>query len=124
MPRFKCQNCRTRFYSAAYPPDVFSDLCSKCGSMLVAVPDVRESLSMGSITARPSVADAAASVVHESVPDRLGHVIARREVARAQARLDGERWAGDEGERWADDGGSFTAEPLTTSADPLTTPVH
>jgi len=102
MPRFKCQHCKTRFYSAAGPSDVFCDLCSKCGSMLVQAPDRNESLGIGTLTVRPSAADVAASVAHESVADRLGHVIARREVARAQARLDGERWA--------DDGGSFAVD--------------
>jgi hypothetical protein len=103
MPRFKCQHCHTRFYSAAGPSDFYCDLCSKCGAMLESIPDLRESFGRGSVSVHASAADVAASVAHESGAERLGHVIARREVARAQARLDGERWA--------DDGGSFTADP-------------
>jgi hypothetical protein len=107
MSRFMCQHCKTRFYSAGGSSDILCDLCSKCGSPLLEAPDLNESLGMGTITLRASDADVAASVAHESVADRLGHVIARREVARAQARLDGERWA--------DDGGSFAVDaPVLT----------
>lgn len=76
MPRFECLACKTRFYSAARVADLFSaEVCPECGCMLEQIADDNE---------------------------RLGPLIVRREVARAQARFDAERWA--------DDGGSAAAE--------------
>jgi hypothetical protein len=70
MPQFTCTSCNAGFYSAATLADLNNDICAQCGSLLVT-------------TAAP-----------DTPADRLGHLIARREVARAQARIDAEHLAG------------------------------
>ena len=77
MPRFKCISCDAGFYSAASLAHLTDTTCSRCGSLLESALDSSE----------PGV-----------LAERVGHLIARREVARAQARVDDER-------RWSDDGG-------------------
>ena len=76
MPQFKCTACDAGFYSAASLSALYDKTCSACGSSLEPTDEP---------IARPAL------------DDRLGHLIARREVARAQARVDSERWADDGG---------------------------
>jgi hypothetical protein len=76
MPRFECMSCDARFHSAAGLADLNAKTCSDCGSFL-----------------EPADTPSARQVLD----DRLGHLIARREIARAQARVDAERWAEDGG---------------------------
>lgn len=79
MPQFKCTSCGTGFYSAASLSALNDKTCSTCGS---------------------SIEPADEPIARPALDDRLGHLIARREVARAQARVDSERWS-DEGGRVA-----------------------
>lgn len=76
MPQFKCTSCGAGFYSAASLSALYDRTCSTCGSSLEPADEP---------IARPAL------------DDRLGHLIARREVARAQARVDSERWSDDGG---------------------------
>jgi hypothetical protein len=76
MPRFKCMSCSAGFYSAAGLADLNDQTCSDCGSLL-----------------EPADTPGARQVLD----DRLGRLIARREVVRAQVRFDSERWADDGG---------------------------
>ena len=76
MPRFKCTTCDAGFYSAAGLASLNDQTCSDCGS---------------------SVEPAGEPTAREVLDGRIGHLIARREVARAQARVDSERTAGDGG---------------------------
>jgi hypothetical protein len=73
MPRLKCISCDAGFYSAARLVDLNDTACSECGS---------------------PVEPADAPSARQLRDDRLGHLIARREVARAQARVDSERRVG------------------------------
>jgi transcription initiation factor IIE alpha subunit len=76
MPQFTCPSCNAGFQSAACLADLNDKACSECG-------------------ARVETADA--RTPRQVLDDRVGHLIARREVARAQARLDAERWVDDGG---------------------------
>jgi hypothetical protein len=76
MPRFKCISCDAGFYSAACLAQLSDTTCSRCGSLIEPVLDASD----------PGV-----------LAERVGHLIARREVARAQARVDDERWSDDGG---------------------------
>jgi hypothetical protein len=76
MPRFKCTACDAGFYSAAILVQLNDPACSACGSRLETVDS-------------PSAL--------ELLDDRVGRLVAQREVARAQARVDSERWADDSG---------------------------
>jgi hypothetical protein len=75
MPQFHCSACNAGFYSAVTLVVLNDRTCSECGSPLA--------------TAEPST--------RQMLDDRVGHLIARREVARAQARVTAERWADDGG---------------------------
>ena len=76
MPRFKCTSCEAGSYSAAGLAYLHDATCSDCGAL---------------------VEPADAPTAREALDDRLGYLIARREVARAQAQVDSERWADDGG---------------------------
>jgi hypothetical protein len=69
-------SCDAGYYSAAHLTDLNDKTCPECGSLveLADTPSARQLLN-----------------------DRLGHLIVRREVARAQAQVDSERWADDGG---------------------------
>lgn len=71
MPQFTCMSCEARFHSAADLAHLADTTCSGCRSRLEPAGEPRRVLD-----------------------DRLGHLIARREVARAQAQVDSERAAG------------------------------
>jgi hypothetical protein len=75
MSRFKCSTCDSGFYSGASLANLNDKTCSVCGSPVETADEPTE---------------------RQVLDDRLGHLIARREVARAQARVDTERWI-DEG---------------------------
>lgn len=76
MPRFTCTSCGAGFHSAASLVDLHDKTCSHCGA-LVATTDTRSA--------------------REVLADRTGHLIARREVFRAQAQADSERLTEDGG---------------------------
>jgi hypothetical protein len=76
MPRFKCMSCGSGFYSAASFAALNDKTCADCGALLAPA---------GEPTAR------------EVLDGRIGHLIARREVHRAQALVDSERRADDGG---------------------------
>ncbi|HEX8645831.1 MAG TPA: hypothetical protein VF715_02945 [Thermoleophilaceae bacterium] len=73
MPQFKCRSCDAGFWSAAGLADLNDKTCSACGSLL----------------------EPADAPTQQAFKDRLGHLIARREVVRAQVRVDHERLAVD-----------------------------
>ena len=70
MPRFTCNFCGAGYYSAAVAADLNSMNCDKCGSLLVPADE---------------------PIIHRVADERLGHLIARREVTRAQVQIDAER---------------------------------
>lgn len=71
MPRFKCISCDTGFFSAADLAELTVKTCSDCGSLVELADDPRaEELVLS---------------------DRLGHLIVRREVVRAQVRVHSEQ---------------------------------
>jgi hypothetical protein len=106
MPHFKCVACRTRLYSG----DLISDLCRGCGSPLEPVGELAEVVGFRSIKPRDSAAGAPST--HRRLTERVD-LIARRDAALAQARLDAERWV--------DDGGGFGTEavPSVLTGDEL-----
>ena len=67
MPQFACMSCSTGFYSAASLANSHDHVCSSCGSLLETIGTSR---------------------MPHPLTERLGHLIARREVVRAQARVD------------------------------------
>jgi hypothetical protein len=93
MPRYQCLACKNRFYSAASPADLFSgDVCPECGCLTEQVDDFAGAEPIAAGAARVVAASAVASTA-----ERFGHLIARREVVRAQVRLAAERWEDDGG---------------------------
>ena len=74
MPRFECISCDAGFSSAADLAHVTDTTCSSCGSLLEPVHAVNSA---------------------QVLSGRVGHLIARREVARAQARVNAERHLDD-----------------------------
>jgi hypothetical protein len=76
MPRFRCIACDAGFYSAASFVSLNHAACSACGSPLEPA-DTPSELAV--------------------LDDRVSHLVAQREVVRAQARVDSERWADDRG---------------------------
>ena len=76
MARFTCTSCDAGFLSAASLANVKDKACPRCAARLETV-------------------DAASG--SQVLADRVGRLIVRREVARAQARVDSERWADDGG---------------------------
>jgi hypothetical protein len=77
MPHFECAACKALLHSAATPADLISNVCPECGfAFEPAGEDVEIVLTRSGSSA-----------------DRVGHLIARREIVRAQARVAAERWA-------------------------------
>ena len=81
MPHFECAACKALLYTASRPADMIDNACPECGFVFEPIGEDPEF-----VIARTG-----------SMADRLGHLVARREVARAQSRVDAERWADDGG---------------------------
>jgi hypothetical protein len=107
MPHLKCVTCKTRLYSPGGWADLNSDLCPGCGSLLEPVGELAEVVGFRLIKSRDSSADDGATSTHGRLADRVGDLIARRDAALAQARLDAERWV--------DDGGRFRGEAVPSA---------
>ncbi|MEA2351000.1 MAG: hypothetical protein QOG86_1941 [Thermoleophilaceae bacterium] len=94
MPHFKCVACRTRLHVSAGSDDSVGDLCPECGTLLEPVRSLTEVVGFRAITPRSGGGPLAD---HESIADRVGSLVARREVTRAQMRADSEHWFDDGG---------------------------
>jgi hypothetical protein len=107
MPHFKCVACRIRLSQAHTPDHAVGDLCPECGLLLEPVGALAEVVGYRSIIARDDEGTQEASTRHELMAGRIADLVARREVARARARL--------VAEPWLDDGGSFSAEAVAVA---------
>ena len=94
MPHFKCVPCRIRLRCVASSADPIGVLCPECGTLLEPVRSVSEVVGFRSITPRGG---GSGDSRHESMAERVGNLVARREVARAQLRSDAEHWPDDDG---------------------------
>jgi hypothetical protein len=101
MPQLKCVACKARQYS---PPNLVGDLCPCCGSLLEPVGELAEIVGFRSINRRGGAADGDPPRTQQRTAGRPDDLVARREAALAEARLDAERWL--------DDGGSFRPEAV------------
>jgi hypothetical protein len=97
MPHYKCLACKTRLYSAGNPAELVGDLCPDCGVLLEPVGELAEVIGFRSIKSRDLVRGRNASGSHERNADRIGDFLTRRDAILAQARIDAERWIGDDG---------------------------
>ena len=87
MPHFKCLACKTSLRSRESEADPIGDLCPVCGSLLEPVGDVGEIVGYRVIETRVSTSHSAASRAVELIADRVGEIIARRELKHARVRL-------------------------------------
>ena len=74
MPHFECAACGAGLYSAAKPENLIDDSCPKCGFRVEPAGEFPEIV-----------------IFENTLADRMGHLIARREVVRAQVRVEAER---------------------------------
>ena len=86
MPQFRCLTCKAHFYSAAGASNLIDDRCPDCGHPLETLDQPAEVVDFRAALRR-----------REQTAERIGHLIARREVHRAQARVDAEGWDDDGG---------------------------
>ena len=84
MRHFECLACETRLRSNESEADPIGDLCPVCGSLLEPVGDVGEIVGYRVIETRVSTAHSAASRAVEMIADRVGEIIARRELNHAR----------------------------------------
>jgi hypothetical protein len=117
MPHFKCVACRTRLHAVTSSTDPIGVLCVGCGALLEPVRSLSEVVGFAAITPREG---AHTPTDHELVAERVGNLVARREVARAQMRADAERWPADGGIPAT---AVAVALPDPTRSDPSTTGV-
>ena len=85
MRHFKCLACKTCLRSKESEADPIGDLCPVCGSLLEPVGDVGEIVGYRVIETRVSTAHSAASRAVERIADRVGEIIARRELKHARS---------------------------------------
>jgi hypothetical protein len=86
MPHFKCLACKTSLRSRESEADPIGDLCPVCGSLLEPVGDVGEIVRCRVIETRVSMSHSAASRAVELIADRVGEIVARRELKHARVR--------------------------------------
>ena len=95
MPHFKCLPCKTRLYSTESQADPIGHLGSVCGSLLEPVGDLGEIVGYRLIEARGSTWHSGASGAGQLIADRVGAIIAQRELKHARVRLEIERCDAD-----------------------------
>src|SRR5437763_15279764 len=80
MPHFKCLPCKTRLYGGESQAEAIGHLCPVCGSLLKPVGDLGEIVGYGVIETRDSTWHSGASGAGQLIADRVGEVIAQREL--------------------------------------------
>ena len=95
MPHFKCLPCETRLCSAQGQADPIGHLCPVCGSLLEPVGDLAEIVGYRAIETPGSTWHSDASGAGQPIADRVGEVIAQRELKQARVRLEIERCDAD-----------------------------
>ena len=95
MPHFKCLPCKTRLYSTESQADPIGHVCPVCGSLLEPVRDLAEIVGYGAIETPGSTWHSDASGAGQPIADRVGEVIAQRELKQARVRLEIERCDAD-----------------------------
>ena len=86
MPHFKCLACKTWLRSTESDAGLIGDLCPVCGSLLESVGDLGELVGYRAIETRGSTSPGGASRAVEMIADRIGEIIARREVKHSRVR--------------------------------------
>jgi len=95
MPHFKCLPCETRLCSAQSQADPIGHLCPICGSLLEPVGDLAEIVGYRLLETRGSMWHSGASGAGQLILDRVGEIIAQRELKHARVRLEIERCDAD-----------------------------
>ena len=95
MPHFKCLPCKTRLYSTESQADPIGHLCPVCGSLLEPGGDLGETVGYRVIETRGSMWHSGASGAGQLIADRVGEIIAQRELKHARVRLEIERCDAD-----------------------------
>ena len=95
MPHFKCLPCKTRLYGGESQAEAIGHLCPVCGSLLKPVGDLGEIVGYGVIETRDSTWHSGASGAGQLIADRVGAIIAQRELKHARVRLEIERCDAD-----------------------------
>ena len=86
MPHLKCLACKTCLHSTEGQADPIGDLCPVCGSLLEPVGNLGEIVGYRVLETRGSTSHGGASGAGELIADRVGEVIARRELKRPGIR--------------------------------------
>jgi hypothetical protein len=95
MPRLKCLPCTTRPDSAESQADPVGHLCPVRGSPSEPVSDLGEIVGYRVIETRGSRWHSGASGAGRLIADRVGEIIAHRELKYAGVRLEIERFDAD-----------------------------
>ena len=80
MPHFKCLACKTRLHGTERQADPIGDPCPVCGSLLEPVGDLGEIVGYRVLETRGGTWDRGASGAGQLIADRVGEIIARREL--------------------------------------------
>ena len=95
MPYFKCLPCKTRLYSGESQADPSGHLCPVCDSLLEPVGELGEIVGYGVIETGGRTWHSGASGAGQLIADRVGAIIAQRELKHARVRLEIERCDAD-----------------------------
>ena len=95
MPHVRCLPCKTRLYSGESQADPIGHLCPVCGSLLEPGGDLGETVGYRVIETRGSMWHSDASGAGQLIADRVGEIIAQRELTHARVRLEIERCDAD-----------------------------
>jgi len=93
MPHVRCLPCKTRLYSGESQAGPIAQGCPVCGSLLEPVGDLGEIVGYRLIEIRRSTWHSGAS--GQLLADRVGEIIAQRELRHARVRLEIERCDAD-----------------------------
>jgi hypothetical protein len=81
MPHFKCLACKTRHHSTESQADSIGELCPVCGSLSELAGDSGEIVGCRAVETRVSTPHSGASAAGQLLADRVGEIIARRELS-------------------------------------------
>ena len=94
MLHFKCLPCKTHRYSGESQADPIGHVCAVCGSLSEPVGDLGEIVGYR-LETRGSTWHSGASGAGQLIADRVGAIIAQRELKHARVRLEIERCDAD-----------------------------
>ena len=95
MPHVRCLPCKTRLYSGESQAGPIAQGCPVCGSLLEPGGDLGETVGYRVIETRGSMWHSGASGAGQLIADRVGEIIAQRELKHARVRLEIERCDAD-----------------------------